>query len=149
MNTRKTTSWIVTGFLTLVLVQTGYSQQTNSPAIGSEDLLAGNWTGSWVSCKNGHHGKLRATFCRINDTQVQAVFTGSFARILPFRYKATLTIVHEEPGLIRLRGSQRLGPIMGTFCYEATITGDRFDATYSSRRDCGQWTMTRCCECCQ
>ena len=117
--------------------------------VGKVDLLAGCWSGSWVSCKNGHNGKLRATFCRINDRQVQALFTGSFAKILPFRYKAVLDIVHEEEGMIQVRGSQRLGPIMGTFSYEATITADQFKATYSSRRDCGQWNMTRldCCGC--
>ena len=113
------------------------------------DLLGGCWSGSWLSCKNGHNGKLRATFCRINEKQVQAVFVGSFAKIMPFRYKATLDIVHEEEGMIKLRGSQRLGPIMGTFCYEATITGDQFKATYSSKRDCGQWNMTRHDCCCQ
>lgn len=111
------------------------------------DLLAGQWCGSWVSCKNGHHGKLRATFCRLNDSQVQAVFVGSFAKILPFRYKAVLRVVHEEEGLIKLQGSQKLGPIMGTFCYEATITGDQFQASYRAKRDWGKWTMTRvsCC----
>ena len=112
------------------------------------DLLAGSWCGYWVSCKNGHNGKLRASFCRLNECQVQAVFVGSFAKILPFRYKAVLQVVHEEEGMIHLRGSQRLGPIMGTFTYEATITGDEFRATYGSRRDCGQWNMKRvdCCK---
>ena len=124
-------------------------EKNSSTQVEKVDLLAGCWSGSWLSCKNGHNGKLRASFCRINDTQVQAMFTGSFAKILPFRYKAVLDIVHEEDGVIQLRGSQRLGPIMGTFCYEATITGDQFKATYSSKRDCGQWNMKRhdCCCC--
>lgn len=112
------------------------------------DLLAGQWSGYWISCKNGHRGRLKATFCRLNATQVQAVFVGSFAKILPFRYRAVLDVVHEEPGMIQLRGSQRLGPIMGTFSYEATITPGDFKATYRSRRDCGQWNMQQA-NCCQ
>lgn len=108
--------------------------------------LSGTWKGTWVSCKSGHNGKLRATFCRLNDKQVQAVFVGSFAKILPFRYKAVLDIVHEESGMIVVRGSKRLGPLMGTFSYQATITADRFDATYNSKRDWGKWSMSRCCQ---
>lgn len=127
------------------------TQPISTPAANQSkpnlDLLAGQWSGHWLSCKNGHHGKLRATFCRLNDCQVQAVFVGSFAKILPFRYKAVLEIIHEEEGLIQLRGSQKLGPIMGTFTYEATISADQFNASYRSRRDCGKWNMSRvpCC----
>lgn len=108
--------------------------------------LSGTWKGSWLSCKSGHKGKLRATFCRLNEKQVQAVFVGSFAKILPFRYKAVLDVVHEESGMIVVRGSKRLGPLMGTFSYQATITADRFDATYNSKRDWGKWSMSRCCQ---
>ena len=112
------------------------------------NLEAGCWEGSWLSCKTGHHGKLRATFCRLDDNRVEATFSGSFAKILPFRYRAVLDVVEEVPGKIKLRGSQRLGPVMGTFSYEATIEGDRFEATYQSRRDCGKWTLSqRDCKC--
>ncbi|MEE2826101.1 MAG: hypothetical protein VYE64_05695 [Planctomycetota bacterium] len=106
-------------------------------------LLSGNWSGDWSSCKSGHNGRLRATFCRISETQVQARFNGTFCKIFPFRYNAVLQIVHEEEGLIQLKGSRKLGPLMGTFRYEATITGNDFRATYRSKRDCGQWNMTR------
>ena len=108
--------------------------------------LSGTWKGSWLSCKSGHNGKLRATFCRLNEKQVQAVFVGSFAKILPFRYNAVLDVVHEESGMIVVSGSKRLGPLMGTFSYQATITADRFDATYNSKRDWGKWSMSRCCQ---
>lgn len=137
--------------LAFVPVAVGQAPATSKPADTKQeeakpvqtDLLAGNWCGYWVSCKNGHNGKLKATFCRLNKCQVQAVFVGSFAKILPFRYKATLDVVHEEKGMIHLRGSHRLGPIMGTFTYEGTITADAFRATYRSKRDCGQWNMDR------
>lgn len=115
---------------------------TESASVDNE-LLRGQWKGTWVSCKSGHTGRLNATFCRLNSTQVEAKFTGSFAKIFPFRYKATLDIVHEADGVIKLRGSRKLGPLMGTFSYEATVTADQFRATYRSKRDCGQWNMNR------
>lgn len=124
-----------------------YGQAASQPVAQGDtvnaNLLCGNWKGSWISCKSRHNGRLRATFCRIGPTQVQAKFTGSFCKVFPFRYKAVLDIVHEEDGLIQLRGSRRLGPLMGTFYYEATITGNQFNASYRSKRDCGQWNMTR------
>jgi hypothetical protein len=42
-------------------------------------------------------------------------------------------------------GSQRLGPLLGTFSYTATITNNTFSATYRSKRDWGQWKLQRCC----
>lgn len=134
--------------LFLGIAQTSAVEQPAGQAAAQEDavnanLLCGNWKGSWISCKNGHNGRLRATFCRISKTKVQAKFTGSFFKVFPFRYNAVLDVVHEEDGLIQLRGSRRLGPMMGTFYYEATITGNQFNATYRSKRDCGKWNMTR------
>ena len=110
--------------------------------VGSNDF-SGQWTGSWLSCKSGHRGKLRATFCRLNDRQLEAVFAGSFAKFLPFRYRAVLEIVEEKPGQLHLRGSKSLGPFMGTFSYEAMLTAVQFKATYQSKRDCGRWSLTR------
>ncbi len=126
---------------------TAFGQAAGQPVAQGDtvnaNLLCGNWQGSWVSCKSGHNGRLRATFCRISKTKVQAKFTGSFCKVFPFRYKAVLDIVHEEDGLIQLRGSRKLGPLMGTFYYEAAITENQFKASYRSKRDCGQWNMTR------
>ena len=118
----------------------GATRQADTP---NAALLSGHWSGGWSSCKSGHNGRLRATFCRMSETQVQARFSGSFCKIFPFRYNAVLKIVHEEEGLIQLKGSRKLGPLMGTFRYEATITENDFQATYRSKRDCGQWNMTR------
>ncbi len=112
-------------------------------AKADDQLLDGCWSGSWQSCTTGHGGPLSASFCRIGPEHVQASFRGKFARILPFRYYAVLRIVHEEPGSMVLAGSQRLGPIMGTFEYQATIRDGNFQATYSSRRESGNWTLSR------
>ena len=106
--------------------------------------LSGVWKGGWVSCRSGHQGRLSATFCRIDACHVRARFRGTFAKILPFRYPATLKIIEERDGRMRLSGSQRLGPLMGNFEYEITISNNRFEAVYRSRKDCGRWTLEKC-----
>jgi hypothetical protein len=85
---------------------------------------------------------LTANFCRIDANHVQADFRGTFAKIIPFRYRPVLDIVHEGTDLMMIQGSKRL-PLMGEFQYQATITGNSFDATYRSRRDQGFWQMQR------
>ena len=108
----------------------------------SADELDGRWQGGWQSCTNGHKGRLNAQFCRIDANHVQAKFKGTFAKVIPFRYRPVLNVVHEEPGLMVLQGSKKL-PLMGSFEYNATIRGNQFSATYRSRRDNGVWQMQR------
>ncbi len=108
----------------------------------SSSALSGQWQGGWVSQTTGHRGALNATFQRIDANHVQANFRGNFAKVIPFRYRPVLNVVHEQPGLMILQGSQRL-PLAGNFQYQATITGNTFEATYQSRRDHGRWFMSR------
>ncbi|MEM7782371.1 MAG: hypothetical protein AAF939_12220 [Planctomycetota bacterium] len=109
---------------------------------GQAQDLSGRWRGGWQSCNTGHQGKLNATFCRIDSTHVKANFSGTFAKVIPFRYRPVLNIVHEEPGLMVLEGSRRL-PLMGQFQYQATISGQQFSASYQSRRDNGYWYLSK------
>ena len=109
---------------------------------GQDFELAGQWNGNWKSCKSGHHGKLNAQFCRLDETHVQAKFTGSFAKVIPFRYRPVLNIVHDESGLMILEGNKKL-PLVGNFYYTATVSEAGFSATYRSRRDQGVWQMSR------
>jgi len=102
----------------------------------------GQWRGSWQSCTTGHRGKMKAQFCRVDETHVRAKFTGTFAKVIPFRYRPVLDIVHESPDLMILQGNKRL-PIVGNFQYSATISGNQFNATYRSRRDYGVWSMQK------
>lgn len=104
--------------------------------------LEGRWRGGWQSCTNGHKGRMSAQFRRIDSTQVQAKFKGTFFKVIPFRYRPVLDIVYEEPGLIVLQGNKRL-PLGGNFEYNATISGNQFSATYRSKRDNGVWQLQR------
>ena len=130
-----------TFFAFIVLVVVAFSV-TSAQAQFNDGLLNGNWSGGWKSCSTGHRGRMNAEFCRIDATHVQANFRGTFAKIIPFRYRPVLDIVHEEPGLMVISGSKKL-PLVGSFQYDATVTGNQFNATYRSRRDHGYWNLQR------
>ncbi len=112
------------------------------PQMSVADQLGGRWRGNWESQNTGHRGRLGAKFRRVDSTHVRAKFTGTFAKVIPFRYRPLLDIVYEEPGLMILQGNKKL-PLGGNFEYNATVTGNQFSATYRSRRDNGVWQMRR------
>jgi len=105
--------------------------------------VSGNWKGSWISHTNGHHGNLNARIRQVDCNHYRAVFRGTFFKVIPFRYSAKLEVVEQQPGYTRLSGSQRLGPPMGDFGYEAIVSGNQFQATFHSKKDRGVWQMTR------
>ena len=127
----RTNILLVAVVLVVLLTQSSFAQG-----------LDGRWRGGWQSCSNGHRGKLNGQFRRIDSKHVQAKFSGTFAKAIPFRYRPVLDIVYEEPGLMVLQGNKRI-PLGGNFEYNATISGDEFTATYRSRRDNGVWQMRR------
>ena len=107
--------------------------------------LSGCWTGSWCSTTNGHHGPMNASFCQIDGSHYQVQFNGRFFKLIPFNYTAVLTVTGYDNGRVLLSGSHRLGPILGTFSYNAWATDTQFVAAYCSSKDQGQFTMTRSC----
>jgi hypothetical protein len=106
--------------------------------------LSGCWSGQWVSCKNGHHGPMTATLCKLDDKHYSAHFRGRFWRIFPFRYNAVLTVTSDDGKTVKMGGSRWLGRMFGTFSYNATVTETCFDANFSACRDWGKFEMTRC-----
>ncbi len=125
--------------LSVVCVLAGW----NSHAGAAEPVdLSGKWHGSWVSCKTGHHGKLNARFCKINDTCYQVRFTGTFFGAVPFAFTVKLAATAQEDGAVLLSGDQRL-PLFGTFHFSAVATDHDFTARYSARNDEGRFTLSR------
>lgn len=118
--------------------------------LGAETCLAldasGCWSGQWYSCKNGHHGPMTASLCRIDDQHYSATFRGRFWKIFPFRYRTVLTVTEDTPEYTRLSGATYLGRLFGTFSYNATVTKTCFDANFRSCRDWGKFEMSRCCQ---
>jgi hypothetical protein len=113
------------------------------PAAGPD--LSGDWSGCWISAKNGHRGPLRATFTRCSDGCYQVRFKGRFARIVPFRYRTSMTVTGTGDGVVLLSASRKLGPVLGTFTMTAVATETTFDAEFTSKNDCGRFVLTRCC----
>lgn len=115
----------------------------SKPSADSHVNPSGCWSGSWLSCKSGHHGVLRATLTPCGDHAYRAEFRGRFFKIMPFRYTVTLQVVGVDQDGVHLAGSQSLGRLFGTFHYRATITDCRFEATYRSCKDWGKFSLGR------
>ena len=137
-------SRVTLAWLACVLLSAGFVSGT----IQAQDL-SGNWQGCWISQNNGHRGRMNATLCQNSCGQIEAKFRGTFFRVLPFRYRAKLDIIHQEPGMTVLSGSKKLGPIMGEFQYDAVITDGQFNGSFSAGRTYGNWTLHKRNACCQ
>ena len=110
--------------------------------VGSAQDVTGQWSGRWHSGANNHSGKISATFCQTSPGTMQARFQGSFAKVIPFRYRTNLNITSQQPGLTIMSGSRRL-PLGGEFKYDITMTDECFNGTFSSRRNRGTFVMQR------
>jgi hypothetical protein len=104
--------------------------------------LSGKWRGEWVSCQTGHHGVLCARFRKINDTCYRVHFSGTFWVAIPFRFTVNLAAAEQTDGTVVLSGSPHL-PLFGTFHLAAVATDCEFQATYSTSRDDGRFTLHR------
>lgn len=125
----------------IVLISTLVLESASLAAEGAD--LTGKWRGNWKSRHNGHHGPLQARFRPVTCDKYEVVFRGRFAKVIPFRYKTTLQVTGRSSQGVHLAGSHRLGPLMGTFHYQAHATSCHFVANYQARRDHGQFLLSR------
>ena len=114
----------------------------SSGVAAQEPNLSGRWRGRWSSESTGHSGPLNAKFRQTACDEYHVVFTGRFLKIVPFRYAETLHVTGSADGVVYLAGSSRLLGF-GTFSFDAAATGNTFNATFSSRRDRGQFNLAR------
>lgn len=105
--------------------------------------ISGCWSGYWMSCADGHSGPMQATICKIGDNCYSARFKGKFFVVIPFRYSTRFRVVGREGDALLLAGEERLGPVLGTYRFNATVTATDFDASYSARIDNGKFVMKR------
>lgn len=108
----------------------------------AEPDLSGRWSGHWRSETTGHDGPLNARFKRTDATHYRVVFTGRFFKIIPFRYAQTLNVTGIDGDVVYLSGSKRLLGF-GNFCFDASATSCQFRATYSSRKDRGEFVLSK------
>jgi hypothetical protein len=99
-----------------------------------------------MSQERNHKGPLSAEFCQLDACRYEVRFKGKFCKFIPFHYTAVLTVTGVADGKVYLSGSQRLGPLMGTFSYNAWATQTQFVANYCAKDDHGQFVMSRCCQ---
>lgn len=105
--------------------------------------LDGWWPcGRWIDMKSGHQGPLRAKFRQTDDCHYRVVFTGKFAKVIPFRFATTLNVVGHDGDKVLMAGTSR---IMGffRFTYNAVADEHQFNAQYSSRRWSGEFNLNR------
>jgi hypothetical protein len=105
--------------------------------------LSGKWSGSWRSEISDHTGPLKAKFEVLDDSKVQARFSGRFFKFIPFRFNVLLEIVETKDGVVTLKGKEDLGRTLGTYTYNATYSKGKFVAKYSTDKDKGVFEVSR------
>ncbi len=105
--------------------------------------LDGRWRhGSWSDTNTGHEDALRARFREKDNGNYRVVFTGRFAKVIPFRFATTLEIVGHDGDQVIMAGESRVMGF-GRFSYHAVGDGHHFNAQYSSRRWQGEFHLSR------
>jgi hypothetical protein len=105
--------------------------------------LDGRWRhGSWSDANTGHEDALRARFHEMGNGNYRVVFTGRFAKVIPFRFATTLDVVGHDGDQVIMAGESRVVGF-GRFSYHAVGNGHHFNAQYSSRRWQGEFHLSR------
>ena len=104
--------------------------------------LTGFWRGTWSDSKSGHTGKLNGRFEACGPDAYRVVFTGTFFKVIPFRFTTTLNVVGQEGDKILFAGTSQL-PFFGAFTYSGWATCNRFEMDYCSKRYEGKFELCR------
>jgi hypothetical protein len=79
------------------------------------------------------------------DGSYCVVFTGRFAKVIPFRYKTDLQVVCDGD-VVQFCGDRHMA-IFGDFHYEGVADPCNFTLRFCSRKYSGYFSMTRCTVC--
>lgn len=87
---------------------------------------------------------MRARFCRLCNGNYEVTFCGRFCKLIPFRYKTTLNVTGYTDGVVYMSGSHNLGPVFGTFTYNAWANDCQFVSSYTAgSKDQGQFSLSK------
>ena len=103
----------------------------------------GVWKGKWTSQSTGHQGPMRVRITPQSDGNYNARFTGRFALVIPFTYRATMTPVACDDCGMTLVSSKTLGPVLGSYSMTARVSGNQLQAGFKAAKDTGTFSMTR------
>lgn len=107
------------------------------------DSPAGVYRGEWRSGSTGHRGPMRAVVQPRADGNYQARFTGRFALVIPFAYRATLQPSQDSYGNTYLTVEKPLGPILGSYRMTAQANEYGFSGNFQAAGDNGSIQMKR------
>jgi hypothetical protein len=110
--------------------------------ISARELDGGGWRGRWIDNNSGHEDALRARFRPTRDGNYRVVFSGKFAKVIPFVFATKLNVVERNDGQVILAGTSRIMGI-SKFIYNAVADEHNFNAQYSSRRWAGEFNLSR------
>ena len=113
--------------------------------VAQAEDLSGTWCGTWQDDGSGHSGPINARMTRQTDGSYCVVFTGRFAKVVPFRYKTDLQVVCDGD-VVQFCGDRHMA-VFGDFHYEGAANNCNFTLRFCSRRYSGSFTITRCTVC--
>lgn len=111
---------------------------------GAVKTPEGPWTGTWTTTSNGHTGDLRAIVKESpkKPGEYQFRYHATWAKIFSGSYTVSFP-ARKQGNSVAVDGEKKLGAF-GTFGHKGKITGNRFDATFSSEKgDIGVFEMKR------
>lgn len=103
----------------------------------------GTWKGQWVSQSTGHRGPMRVVISPTSNGTYQARFTGRFAAVIPFAYRAELIPQTTPDGRLILTSSKKLGPILGSYQMQTQVSGGILSGDFQAAGDRGSIQMQR------
>lgn len=113
------------------------------------DELSGCWKGCWDNWHDAFTGRVKAKIWKCDEMHYQGEFSGIALLVIPYRYRATLTVTHVEDGKVYFSSHKHL-PIWGGYTMYGYVCGNKFVAKYDKCDGSGGgcWYMTRTCACC-
>ncbi len=110
---------------------------------GSSQNPQGVWKGEWRSESTGHRGPMKVTISPTSRGTYQARFTGRFAAVIPFAYRAELVPQTNHDGSTVLTSYKKLGPILGSYQMQTQVSGDVLSGGFQAAKDRGSIQMRR------
>ena len=104
---------------------------------------SGVWRGEWRSGSTGHRGPMRVAIQPDGNGAYQARFSGRFALVIPFAYRATLTPSIDASGNRVLTSSKKLGPLLGSYNMQTWVSGSQLHGSFQAAGDNGTISMQR------
>lgn len=104
--------------------------------------VEGAWEGQWQSQAGHGSDKLRAVVSQTTPGTLHVWFRADYWKILQIDEEVDLHVTETSP--VRASGQADLGYFKGgVYQYDAKLAHDRFDATYRSQYDHGEFHLQR------